>query len=143
MKRKIKIWISRFIRRGIVRQRRFWRRFFLGFSPNAPLSENQEIAISIVKKSIAHPDAELLMAPITGTRYIKYKEIFIVIENCLVTIINGTYSYHVTIPERETYQLVDKFNYRLEFLRKNWETAIRNKTKRSLTTILAELHRVQ
>jgi hypothetical protein len=143
MKRKIKIWLSRWSIRMIVRQRKFWRNAFDKFSPSVPTTENQELAISIVKKAIAHPDVELLMAPITGTRYIRYNEIFISIETCLVTIINGTYSYHVSIPEKETYQLIDKFNFRLEYLRKNWEATIRNKTKRSLTTILAELHRIQ
>ena len=141
MKRKLVMYLSRWALRKMVKQRRFWIKSFSILNPKTLLTDNQELAITIVRKAISHPDAELFMAPITSTRYIKYKDVFISIESGLIAIINGTYSYHVSIPEHEMYIIVSKFNFRLENIRKIYEATIRNKTKRNLTNVLAELQR--
>jgi len=135
------MYLSRWALRKMVKQRRFWIKSFSILSPKTLLTDNQELAITIVRKAISHPDAELFMAPITSTRYIKYKDVFISIESGLIAIINGTYSYHVSIPDHEMYIIVSKFNFRLENIRKIYEATIRNKTKRNLTNVLAELQR--
>lgn len=135
------MWLSRWTMRMMVKQRRFWIKSFNILNPKTLLTDNQDLAIGIVRKAISHPDADLFMAPITATRYIRYKDIFISIENGLIAIINGTYSYHISIPEREMQHIVNKFNFRLENIRKTYEATIRNKTKRNLTNVLAELQR--
>ena len=139
------MWLSRWTLRMMVKQRRFWIKSFKIFNPKTLLTDSQDLSIAIVRKAISHPDAELFMAPATasrsGARYIRYKDIFISIENGLIAIINGTYSYHISIPEREMYHIVNKFNFRLENIRKIYEATIRNKTKRNLTNVLVELQR--
>jgi len=106
-----------------------------------PIDTTQILALEIVKKAISHEESELLLAPISGTRYIHYKEIFIRFEYGHLVIINGTYTYHIFIPALESNSLTQKFNARLEFNRKKFEKAIMSKTTRSLTNILNDLNK--
>jgi len=100
----------------------------------------QQLAFTIVKKAISHNEAELLIAPLSGTHYIQFREVYIRFIRNHFTIINGSYSYHVFLPDSETEILVQKFNARLEFNRKKFERAIMSKTERTLMTILNELN---
>jgi hypothetical protein len=76
MKRLIKNWVKRFVKRLQVHFRRFWRRQGDILTTNLPLNETQELAISIVKKAIISKGVELLIAPVSGTRYIHFNEVF-------------------------------------------------------------------
>jgi hypothetical protein len=82
----------------------------------------------------------MLIAPISGTRYIHYNDIFIKIDHRLITIINGTYTYHINISDNDTDLLLERFNFRLENVRKRWEETITTKTTRSLNSILEDLN---
>ena len=141
MKRLIKNWFKRAAKRFRVRSRRFWRRQGNMLTPNYPLNETQELAIAIVKKAIISKGVELLVAPVSGTRYIHFNEVFIKIDHKLITIVNGTYTYHIEISEKSTAELLDRFNFKLENVQKSYEHAILTKTKRSLNTILEDLNK--
>ncbi len=104
-------------------------------------SETQQLAIAVVKRAINLNKSELLIAPLSGTRYIHMKDIFIRMEFRDITIINGVYSYHVTIPDYHADKLCRKFNLKLETRRKLWENSILTKTNRSLTNILKEFEK--
>lgn len=140
MKRLISNWVKRAFKRFRVRNRKFWRRTSDRMMPSSPLNETQELAMSIVKKAIIFKGAELLIAPVSGTRYIHFNEVFIKIDHKLITIVNGTYTYHVEISEKATADLLDRFNFKLENVQKSYEHTILTKTKRSLITILEELN---
>lgn len=105
-------------------------------------SETQQLAIAVIKRAINFNKSELLIAPLSGTRYIHMKDIFIRIEFRDITIINGVYSYHVTIPDYHADKLYRKFNLKLETRRKLWETSILTKTNRSLASILKDFEKI-
>ena len=105
-------------------------------------SETQQLAIAVTKRAINFNKSELLIAPLSGTRYIHMKDIFIRIEFREITIINGVYSYHVTIPDYHADKLYRKFNLKLETRRKLWETSILTKTNRSLASILKDFEKI-
>lgn len=140
MKRIIRNWFKRAGKRFRVRYRNFWRKQQDRLIPSLPLTETQELALSIVKKAIISKGVELLVAPVSGTRYIHFNEVFIKIEHKMITIVNGTYTYHIEISEKSTAELLDKFNFKLEAVQKTYEHTILTKTKRSLNTILQELN---
>ena len=97
-----------------VRFRSFIRKSQSTFTPERSLSETQQLAISVIKKAIIHPDAELLTAPISGTKYIHFNDVFIRIEKNYVNIINGSYSYHVDMFDDSLDSINRKFNAKLE-----------------------------
>jgi hypothetical protein len=122
-----------------VRFRNFIRKSQSTFTPERSLSETQQLAISVIKKAIIHPDAELLTAPISGTKYIHFNDVFIRIEKNYVNIINGSYSYHVDMFDDSLDSINRKFNAKLESTYKRWERTITAKTNKSLNTILQDL----
>lgn len=122
-----------------VRLRKFIRKSQSAFTPERKLSETQQLAISVIKKAIIHPDAELLTAPISGTKYIHFNDVFIRIEKNYVNIINGSYSYHVDMFDDSLESINRKFNAKLESTYKHWERTITVKTNKSLNTILQDL----
>ena len=121
--------------------RQYSRKLQNKMTPVHQLSETQLLAVAVIRKAIINPNAELLIAPISGTRYIHFKEIFIRIENNFVNIINGSYSYHIDLDDKTINTLHRKFNAKLESTSKQWEYTITNKTKRSLNSILTELNK--
>lgn len=140
MKRKIKLWIKGRINRRRVSFRNMRRRIGSNFDPAQPLDDTQKLAVDIVRKAIYTNESNLVIAPISGTKYIHYDEVFIKLESGVVTIINGTYTYHIQLPNKVIYELSEKYDFRLESIRKRWEAHITAKTKRSLTNILQELN---
>lgn len=140
MKRKIKLWFKTRFNRARVRWRKRRRNLGSKFEYRPENTITQELAIAIVKKAIWNPGATMLIAPISGTRYIHYDDIFIKIDHRLITIINGTYTYHINISDKDTDFLLDRFNFRLENVRKRWEETITAKTTRSLNSILEDLN---
>lgn len=102
-------------------------------------TEIQKIALSVARKAIFNKNSNLMIAPISGTRYIQYNDIFIKIESRLLMIINGSYTYHVNLSDRDTEWILNKFNGRLENIRKQWEASITTKTTKSLSSILNDL----
>lgn len=140
MKKHIKLWLRyRFARTRVV-FRKLNRYFETAMDSKLEESETKDLAITIVRRAIANPTSTMLIAPISGTRYIHFDEIFIKLNENLITIVNGTYTYQISISDKETEALLDKFNFRLEFIRKQWENSIMTKTKKSLGNILDELN---
>ena len=105
-------------------------------------TETQQLAIAVIKRAINFNNSELLIAPLSGTRYVHVNDIFIRIEFRDVTIIDGIYSYHVTIPDYYADKIYRKFNLKLETRRKLWETSILTKTNRSLSSILKDFEKI-
>ena len=128
LSKNLRVYVRRIVRKGQNK-----------ITPIHQLSETQLLAVAVIKRAIIHPDAELLMAPLSGTKYIHFNDVFIVIEEHFAKIINGAYSYHVDLDDRTITNIVHKFNTKLESTRKTWEFDITTKTNRSLTTILGEL----
>jgi hypothetical protein len=109
------------------------------FSRNEIASETQLKTISILKKVTVSPESELMIAPISGTYYIKWKEIFVKFQGERIHIINGKYSYEVWLTMKQSDELLSFFKHRLESRRKMMEKTILERTNRSLDDILKEI----
>ena len=128
-------------------KRKFYRSFLifknhfgkLDFTPPERLTANQELGVKIFEKSLIIPGAELLIAPISGTFYIKTDDIFIVLDGNELRIVNGKYEYHISISLRSYEKLSGKFKRILESRRKKMEESMLSKTNRSLSEILHDV----
>jgi len=109
------------------------------FTPPVRLTDTQELGIKIFERSLILPDAELLIAPISGTYYIKSKDIFIVLDGNELRIVNGKYEYHIYVSAMSYQKMSDKFKRILESKRKKMEEAMLSKTNRSLSEILEDV----
>ena len=59
------------------------------------LSPNEKKALSIALNVLKSDNSTLSLCPITGKRYIKYKDYFIVIDTHRIQIVNHVYGYDI------------------------------------------------
>lgn len=109
------------------------------FNQSFPVTDTQELGTKVFEKAIVRTDAELLLAPLSNTYYIKSDDIFIILDGLQLKIINGRYEYHISLTEKIHNKLSTKFKRVLERRRKKMEEQMLSKTNRSLQTILEDL----
>jgi hypothetical protein len=107
------------------------------------ISEEEKICQNICIKLIQTEQTKLTIAPISGKRFIKNdeKEMFIVIHQRVISLINHVYSYNVYIENDSIYKkIIDEFDKELEDTREVLEQEIKSNIKHSLTEILKNLN---
>ena len=125
----------------LLREPKYLKKMFtLILNPEPELTEIQALAVNIANTAIDNKDANLLIAPDTGIRYIQYRDIFIRLEvGSMITIINGKYTYEIFLPHEAFNSISSHFNLKLQAIRDTWELSIKEKTTRSLTSILSDI----
>ena len=112
------------------------------FDPPKNVSEEEKICYEICKKLILDTSSKLTMAPMSNKRYIKNdgNNMFIVISNGNIMIVNHVYSYNVYCDFDENYEkLLKLFDGELEKKRMELETEINSNIQHSLKKILDNL----
>jgi hypothetical protein len=92
---------------------------------------------------IIHPDSKLNFSPLTSKRIIKNETLnmYIVMENYTVHVINHVYSYSVYFQDSSAFKgLIDSFDQIMEKRREVLETEIRSNIQHSLKKILDKLN---
>lgn len=104
-------------------------------------SEYERDAINICKKLIKLPDSVLLLTPISGKRYITHEtqQISVILSSSSLHIINHTYSYTLSVGDKEWQKLIDFFNEEVEDRRMVLENEITSNIKHSLQNILISI----
>ena len=113
------------------------------FDPTPPVPEEEKITVEICKRLIEDPRSKLTYAPISNKRFIKNEEknMFIVIEQHTINLINHVYSYSVYLSNPSDYRsITDSFDKVLENTRQSLEDEIRSNIQHSLTSILKKLN---
>ena len=103
------------------------------------ISDSQVITLKILKQMMVAPETEMMVAPISGTCYLEWKDVFAKLHEHQVQIINGKYFYDITLTAIQYAEITKFFNRRLENRRKVMVKEIMAKTTRSLLSILTEI----
>ena len=113
------------------------------FDPKAQITDEERFARQICDKMIIHPDSKLNFSPLTSKRIIKNETLnmYIVMENYTVHVINHVYSYSVYFQDSSAFKgLIDSFDQIMEKRREVLETEIRSNIQHSLKKILDKLN---
>ena len=104
-------------------------------------SKHERDCIAICKKLILKEDTTLLYTPISTKRYIRNEknQIFVILENHSVKVINHVYSYTVFLEQTTWNNIVSTFDNELEKRRDNFEKEIISNIKHSLQNILQNI----
>jgi hypothetical protein len=117
-----------------------WKR---SLDPNRiPKKDPQQTSILLIcKKIITNKDSTLLIAPISGKRYIKYEKgnLFIILSKEQIEIINHVYSYIIPMNSIILHKIEKIFDNRLEEIRLDMEMEIKNNIQKSLNQLLRDL----
>ena len=136
MKKPVVGYISRFLYRIYLTLKE-------KFDPRPPVTKQERCSIDICKKLIPRKSSKLNYAPKSYKRIIKNDELnmFIVIHNSTIHLINHVYSYSVYIEDRNIYEeLLDNFDSELEKRREELESEITNNIQHSLENILKKVN---
>jgi len=113
------------------------------FDPRPPITHQEKTSVEICLKLIDKQNSNLVYTPKTLKRIIidNEHEMFIVIQNRTIFLINHVYSYSVYIENNELYdELLDKFDMELEQRRQKLEEEITNNIQHSLENILERIN---
>jgi hypothetical protein len=119
----------------------FYRKFVDLDAMEKKKFEHEAEALQICKKLIKSEDSILLMAPISGKRFVKNEKIgiYIIIEGHIVKVINHIYSYNVYLGEKAWKKLINFYDDEIEQRRMKFEAEITSNIKHSLKNILIEI----
>ena len=117
------------------------RKFDIDYSNRSELLPHEGDCVVLCKKLVKMKDSVILMTPLTDKRYIKNQrlEIYVIMQNQHVQIINNVHSYSVSLNHRSWKRLIDFYNVEMEERRLGFEMEITSNIKHSLKTILDEL----
>lgn len=113
----------------------------LNTSENSQSTDFECETLAICRSLIKRADSELLISPLSGKRFIKNanSQIYFIIQDGMVDIINHTYSYNVKITSKAYQRLVKTFDMEVESRRQFMEDEIRSNVKHSLKSIFKTL----
>jgi hypothetical protein len=112
------------------------------FDPKPPITDEEKFCLEITKKLILKDNSVLTLAPLSQKRFIKNDELqmFIMIENRVINIINHIYSYTLVIEDVDAYQeVINQFDDKLDSIRLSLETEFRTNVQSSLKNILESI----
>ena len=112
------------------------------FDPTPSPKEEEIFCVEICEKLIENTNSKLTIAPISNKRFIKNddKDMFVVISNRQISIINHVYSYNVYIESDVLYnKILNNFDKVVEQKRQELEDEIKNNIKHSLKNILTKV----
>ena len=113
------------------------------FDPRPPITQEEQFSIDICNELISRKTSKLNFAPKSTKRIIKNDEynMFIVINNSTIHLINHVYSYSVYIESSDLYSnLLEIFDSELERRREELELEITSNIQHSLKNILQKLN---
>ena len=107
-------------------------------TPPVQKSEYERDAISICKKLLSKEDTILLLTPISNKRYLRNEEleIFVILDNHSIKVINHVYSYVVFLEQKSWEHIKLVFDTEVEKRREEFEKEITSNIKHSLQNIL-------
>jgi hypothetical protein len=112
------------------------------FDNKVPTPDEVKFAIEICEKLLEFTDSKLTYAPISSKRFIKNesKNIFVVIENRNINIINHSYSYSLYVENDEMYSgIIKLFDSSMERHRKELEQEMSNNIQFTLKKVLEKI----
>lgn len=112
------------------------------FDPKPIIPEEEKITIEICKKLLEDESSSLFLAPSTNKRFVvnKNRDMFIVIHEHTINLINHVYSYSIYVSDSQSYvDIVNKFDKVLDDERLKLEEEIKNNIQHSLSSILNKL----
>lgn len=130
--------IKRWIQKNYIR---FYRKFVDLDGIDKQKYDHEIEALQICKKLIKTNESILLMAPISGKRFVKNEKmgIYVILEGRGVKVINHIYSYNVILGDKAWNKLLSFYDEEIEKRRMEFEREITSNIKHSLKNILEEI----
>lgn len=131
-KRKIKVtWL---------RTLRFFGR---AFKSKDELSDVQKKGIRIFERMVSVKDAEIFLSPLSDTIYVEVDDIYLILDNFDMQVINGKFQYDIQYTDKERSRFRNRIFDILESRREELEKKIKTKSNRTLDSIIQEVEEIR
>lgn len=107
---------------------------------DSKLNDEQRLGIKIVKLLASKADSEILIAPISDRYYLKNGDLFVIVSNQQISIINSVYHYDIYNTDEINRHVIKYLRRVIENRRLRFEEQMRSKIERSLSNILVNLN---
>jgi len=117
----------------------YWRmRKLANLNRGHKWTPDQHKGFGIIRNLVSKRDSELMIAPLSNKFFIRNGDIFVIVEQDVVSIINGVYHYDIPV-EHDLYIKIKSFlNKSIERRRSRMEDEVRLRIDRSLDNIYYE-----
>jgi hypothetical protein len=131
-KRKIKVaWL------------RTLRIFGRAFKTGEQLTEVQKKGIRIFERMVSVNDAEIFLSPLSDTIYVEVDDIYLILDNLDMQVINGKFQYDIPYTDKERRKFRNRIFNILESRREELEKKIKTKSNRTLDSIIQEVEEIK
>lgn len=131
-KRKIKVaWL------------RTLRIFGRAFKTKDDLNDVQKKGIRIFERMVSVNDAEIFLSPLSDTIYVEVDDIYLILDNLDMQVINGKFQYDIPYTDKERRKFRNRIFNILESRREELEKKIKTKSNRTLDSIIQEVEEIK
>jgi hypothetical protein len=131
-KRKIKVtWL------------RTLRLFGRAFKTKEDLNDVQKKGIRIFERMVSVKDAEIFLSPLSDTIYVEVDDIYLILDNLDMQVINGKFQYDIPYTDKERRKFRNRIFNILESRREELEKKIKTKSNRTLDSIIQEVEEIK
>lgn len=131
-KRKIKVtWL------------RTLRLFGRAFKTKDDLNDVQKKGIRIFERMVSVKDAEIFLSPLSDTIYVEVDDIYLILDNLDMQVINGKFQYDIPYTDKERRRFRSRIFNILESRREELEKKIKTKSNRTLDSIIQEVEEIK
>ena len=135
--------MKRNIRVKLLRARRFWYRILDKTLKQNEMSDEQKRGLKIFEETISLKEVEIFISPLSDTMYIYVNDIYLVLDDFHLRVINGMYNHDFQYNERGRTKIRNKVFYVLEKRREVLEDRIKGKNDKTLDYILGDIRNLR
>jgi hypothetical protein len=135
--------MRREVRVKLLRARRFLGRIWERIFKTNDMTPEQKRGLKIFEETIALKDVNIFVSPLSDTIYVYVNDIYLVIEDHHLKVINGMYNHEFQYEDKGRSKMRNKVFYILEKRREKLDAKIKSKSDKTLDCILGDIRDIR
>ena len=111
-------------------------KFLYKFRSDPDLTETEAKVVQIFRQLLNRKGAELVVAPVSHKRYIKWEDMTAILHERMIVVSNHKYYYSIYLPDKTVTNIANRFDAKLEIIRAQIDNEVEENVNASLNTII-------
>lgn len=135
--------MRRDVRVRLLRAKRFFSRICERALKTSDMTPEQKRGLRIFEETISLKDVDIFMSPLSDTIYVYVNDIYLVIEDHHLKVINGMYNHEFQYDGKGRTKMRNRVFYILEKRREELDAKIKGKNDKTLDYILGDIRDIR
>jgi len=135
--------MRRDVRVRLLRAKRFFARICERALKTSDMTPEQKRGLRIFEETISLKDVDIFMSPLSDTIYVYVNDIYLVIEDHHLKVINGMYNHDFQYDDKGRTKMRNRVFYILEKRREELDAKIKGKNDKTLDYILGDIRDIR